>query len=130
MFGFFAEQREKKRISDDLQETMIIAYDSIRKAIDIGDPEQKHREMHARLTSLSLALHDVYPTFPQEKDSPVTRFFGADLERHPDCESYRNLIEEHVRACPDIPAAKFDFMTYLLAPKFMEDQTNQRKSRR
>lgn len=127
MFGYFTKRREKRRISDDLQETMVLAYDALREAVDIRDPHQKHHEMHMKLTQLSLALHDVYPTFPQEKESIFVDFVAASLERKPYCGEIQNIIEEHIRACPDIPAAKFDFMTYLLAPKFMEDFAQKRQ---
>jgi len=129
LFGIFNRQREQRRISNDLQETMVIAYDALREAVDIEDPVRKHHEMHMKLTQLSLALHDVYPTFPQEKESLFVDFVAASLERKPYCEALQNVIEDHIRACPDTPAAKFDFMTFLLAPKFMADFTRKRRGR-
>lgn len=127
MFGLFRKKKEVRRISEDLQQTLEKSYDLLRAAVDIKDVDKKHHYMHAHLTSLSLALHNVYPGFPQEKDSLFTRFIASDLEQHPDCSAYRDAIEKHIRACPNIRAAKFDFMTYLLAPSFMEEFTKKQK---
>lgn len=126
MFGFLSKIRAKRNVRNDLRETMVISYDAMKAAIDLDDPNQKSHEMQSRLISLSLALRDVYPNFPQEKDSLFTRYIAADLNHHPDLEDYQDAIEQHIRACPNVPAAKFEFMTYLIAPNFMKDFTQSR----
>ena len=129
MFGFL-KKRKIRRISDDLHETMVNAYDKLRLAVDCKDPDEKNNRIHNHLTALSLALHDVYPGFPQEKESLFTGFISTDLEGHPDREVYRKAIENHIRACPNIRAAKFEFMSYILAPKKMTELKKMEKEGR
>ena len=127
MFGFFKNNSEVRHTTKGVKVILLHAFRELRGAVSEAEIVQKRNRIFDQFTSLTIALHDEHPNFPLEKSSLSTLFIATYMENHPDLVACTDAIEKHILGCPEINQAKLEFVTYLLAPKYMKAVTDKRR---
>ena len=120
MFGFFKKKQTPK---DDFYTALLSAFNEMEKA-DKRTGIERIAYASSAISSLAIAIREVYPNIPIDADGAAMVITTADstpegFARR--CEAVEYVLQQ-VRTCPKDKDARIAVMVYFLSPSYFEAQ--------